>query len=74
MATYQELVENKRKPLEVQFNLLRLKKMSENYSKRFIAFFRAFGVKGLSEYKTFTEKEKQICQREYLKTIKNHKH
>ena len=48
--------------------------MSDTYSKRFVAFLRAFGVKGLSEYKTFTEKEKQICKREYLKTIKDHKH
>lgn len=38
-------------------------------SERFIKFLIAFWVKWIEEYKTFTEEQKQICVREYLKDL-----
>jgi len=40
-------------------------------SERFIKFLIAFWVKGIEEYKTFTEEQKTICIREYLKDLRN---
>lgn len=40
-------------------------------SEKFIKFLIAFWVKGIEEYKTFTEGQKQICIREYLKDLRN---
>jgi hypothetical protein len=39
-------------------------------SARFRKFLIAFGVKWIEEYKTFTDEEKAICIREYLKTFR----
>ena len=33
-------------------------------------FLIAFGVKGIEEYRTFTDEQKRICIREYLKTFR----
>ena len=35
----------------------------------FEQFLIKFGVKGLTEYNSFTPREKGICQREYLKRL-----
>lgn len=45
--------------------------MSIEDSPRFKKFLIAFWVKGIGEYETFTEEEKAICIREYLKYIKH---
>ena len=39
-------------------------------SQKFKKFLIAFGVKGIEEYRTFTEEQKRICIREYLKTFR----
>lgn len=40
---------------------------NKDYTKdfKFYGFLKRFGVDGMKEYKTFTEKEKAICIREY---------
>ena len=38
-------------------------------SEKFIKFLIAFWVKGIEEFKTFTDEQKQICIREYLKDL-----
>lgn len=43
----------------------------KKYSQRFINFLRAFGVKGLEEYKTFNANEKTICLREYARYLQS---
>ena len=39
-------------------------------SPKFKKFLIAFGVKGIEEYRTFTDEQKRICIREYLKTFR----
>jgi len=41
------------------------------HNKKFIAFLWAFGVKGIEEYNTFSEKEKLICRTEFFKSLKH---
>ena len=37
----------------------------------FRQFLEDFGVKGIEEFKTFTDEEQQTCVREYLKDLPN---
>ncbi len=39
-------------------------------SQKFKKFLIAFGVKWIEEYRTFTDEQKRICIREYLKTFR----
>jgi len=39
-------------------------------SQKFKKFLIAFGVKGIEEYRTFTDEQKRICIKEYLKTFR----